>query len=1039
MKPKQSYCSLSSFLKTPILRAPVLLALCAALGTSAFAQTGKGALAGRVTDEAGAVLQSAQVKVEPKAATTTSDEVGQFLINDLAPGSYTVTISYVGFSPLATTVKVTSGQVANVGAVLKVESKGEEITVTAERAHGEAEAINRERASDNILQVLPVEVISSLPNTNIADALGRLPSVTLERDEGEGKYVQIRGTQPAWSNVTIDGMEVPSPEGGVRQIKLDTMPANLVESVEINKTLSANQDGDAIGGSVNLVTKRAEDKPTLYINGLGGYTPIIGGRSLYEVDSTVGKRFGAKKKLGVLIGASYDWNGRGIDDVEPSPTTVTCDPGPTGCVSPSGTTNYATYKGEDIREYRYYRSRYGAAGGIDYKLSELSGLFIHGIYSHFNNFGDRWVYSPSFGTPVGNNGTINFSTGANAVAPTGSISSNASIRRPVDVIGGMDAGGKHVFGNWNIAYDVSVSRSSEEDRGYFSANFAPLASSVLAGTIPFVLDTTNPHTPKLLPQQGVNLYDPTQYYISGTTGNGGAMDDAYTYSPQINLQTGISIARNYTARGHYGTFEFGFKFRNAHKFQDTVDDYYDAVDPANPPTNLSAYQMTNFLSTFTNSNYYDKAYTLGPLTNNEAVRAFYFANAGPRSSPFTCQQSSLTGTLPFDCSLTQQNTIPNNYDLVEHVTAGYAMNSINIGKFRLITGLRFEATSENVSGLKLYFDSNGNICTPGDTDPVCMGVTNPIAPVIQDSSYLDPLPSVQLRYQLPHDSALRLAYGRGISRPNFADLPPYFNHNGPNMEVDIGNPDLKPTHANNYDILYEQYLKPLGLIQAGFFYKQISDPIYEGVRARITQQVATEFNIPTDPYVTQGWDLVRPVNGTNARLWGFEVSYQQHLTFLPHAMGGIGISANYGYTHSATDGVPNRTDSPALERQAPNTWNISPTYDRGRISARLGMSYNGANIFQYNYVNLNSDGTPNPQPLGIKGPNGDVYLYSHLQVDAQAAIRMYRGLQFIVSGLNLTNEVFGFYQGGPQYPIQREYYKTSYIFGLRYTLSNEPK
>src|ERR1700756_3598010 len=125
--------------------------------------------------------------------------------------------------------------------------------------------------------------------------------------------------------------------------------------------------------------------------------------------------------------------------------------------------------------------------------------------------------------------------------------------------------------------------------------------------------------------------------------------------------------------------------------------------------------------------------------------------------------------------------------------------------------------------------------------------------------------------------------------------------------------------------------------------------------------------------------------------------------------------------------------------RGPNTWNVSPTYDRWRVSARLGISHNDANIFSYNYQNLNSDGTSNPVPLGIKGPNGDTYLYAHTQVDAQASIRMYRGLHFVVAGLNLTNEVFGFYNGSTQYPIQREFYKTSYMFGLRYTLSNEPR
>lgn len=148
-------------------------------------------------------------------------------------------ISCVGFSAYSNKVTVSGGQTSHLAPQLKVASAGEEITVTAERVHGEVEAINREGESDNILRVLPVEVITSLPNTNIADALGGLPSVTLERDEGEGKYGQIRGLEPRLSNVTVNGVNVASPED-VRQIKLDIIPPNLVESVEINKTLAAN-------------------------------------------------------------------------------------------------------------------------------------------------------------------------------------------------------------------------------------------------------------------------------------------------------------------------------------------------------------------------------------------------------------------------------------------------------------------------------------------------------------------------------------------------------------------------------------------------------------------------------------------------------------------------------------------------------------------------------------------------------------------------------------------------------------------------------
>ena len=172
--------------------------------------------------------------------------------------------------------------------------------------HGDAEAIQIQRTSDNLLDVMTADVITALPNANVADVVGRLPGVSLERDEGEGKYVQIRGTEPRLNNTTVDGVELPAPEDNVRQFKLDTIPSGIVESVEVNKTLSANQDADAIGGTVNLVTKKAGESPTLSIEGIGGFTPIVNTRYVGLLTGTVGQRFGANKKFGALFSGSYD-------------------------------------------------------------------------------------------------------------------------------------------------------------------------------------------------------------------------------------------------------------------------------------------------------------------------------------------------------------------------------------------------------------------------------------------------------------------------------------------------------------------------------------------------------------------------------------------------------------------------------------------------------------------------------------------------------------------------------------------------------------
>src|SRR6266481_9887141 len=291
------------------------------------AQESKGTISGTVKDPTGGVMVGALVELQPTGKRVVSDDQGQFRIPDVAPGQYTLTASYVGFAAFSTSVTVAPGQVATADAAMTVASQNDQVIVSAERLQGETEAINIERTADDIVQVLPLKVITSLPNTNVADAVGRLPSVTLERDEGEGKYVQIRGTEPRLSNVTVNGVNVPSPESNVRNIKLDVNPAALVDRIEVFKTLSANQDADAIGGSINMVTKTAGEKPTISLEGQGGYTPIQDGRWLDSFNGSIGRRFGDSKKLGLMFGGTYDWNGRGIDDLEPSQSVVTLPSG----------------------------------------------------------------------------------------------------------------------------------------------------------------------------------------------------------------------------------------------------------------------------------------------------------------------------------------------------------------------------------------------------------------------------------------------------------------------------------------------------------------------------------------------------------------------------------------------------------------------------------------------------------------------------------------------------------------------------------------
>jgi TonB-dependent receptor len=942
--------------------------------------TASGSVAGEVTDSTNAVLQGAKVKVQPSGIIAITNERGAFLIAGLAPGEYTVTVSYLAFKEFTKSITITAGQTVQVNAVMEVASKSQQVVVTAEVPHGEAEALNTQENADNIVQVQPSQVITSLPNANIADAVGRMAGVTLERDEGEGKYIQIRGTEPRLTNVTIDGINVPSPEGTVRQVELETVPADLVDSIEINDTLQANMDGDGIGGSVNLVTKTAGEVPTINVFSSVGYTPIDNGRKVTEENGTIGERFGTQKKIGVLIGGHYDWNGRGIDDIEPVPDELEQ---PNGSLSPY-------YESMDLREYVYYRTRWGAAGSVDYKFREDSSVYARALYSNFEDYGNKWVFTvndnsgipqcPPSGLPPAE------CLGEPNSVPTTPVFKSTS-RRPELAIGSFVLGGRHVFSSRWVTWEASVARSREfASAGNPGPDFTDNLTTSACMYDPTATASISIYRPQWIQQCYTEAYNQANYSLYDI-----ALSEGKT--AQLNLQGAASIGQRYHIGGHLATFEFGAKYRTAHKFDDSYTLGFQAL-PNLPDT--------MFLSSYGNANYYDRTYSYGSVTDYNKILAYLVQNP----SQFTLEPYSPNGN-----TNTTIGGNPTNFDYVEKIPAGYVMNTIDLGRFRLVTGLRIEGTV-----LDTYtFQANANATAPGGFIPAV-------------GSYVEFLPSVSLRYALTPNSALRLVYSRGLSRPDPQDIAEATSIDTSSVptSVTLGNPNLKAETANNYDLLYERYFNQLGMFQAGFFYKQLHNPIVEST---VSQLLSTgEF---------AGDAITQPVNAGSAWVTGFETSFLKNFTSLPGALAGLGLSANYTHTASQAQGLQllGRSDSPALLRQSPNAWNIGPTYNRGRLFLALGLTYNQASIYAYQFTDGTNDS--NASPFGIKGPFGDNYLYSHFQVDVQSDIYLPKNFTLIFDGLNLNNEVFGFYNGSPEFMVQREYYHPTYSLGLRWSPRGE--
>ncbi len=908
--------------------------------------SGTGRVSGIVKDSAGALLQGAQIILQPTAASAVSGPQGGYLIGNLKPGTYTVTISYVGFSTSVSTIVVASGQTTTQDATLAVASASQQVVVNA-NLEGDALEVNEQRTSENILNVQSDVQIQSLPNANIADALGRMPGVTLQRNEGEGQYVQIRGTEPRLSNTTIDGVVVPGPDPEVRQVDLDTIPADLVGSVAINKTLSANQDGDAIGGSVDLRVKQAtSNDPTLTFQGMDGYTPIDNGRKAFLINSSTGLRFGPQKRWGLMLGYSYDYNGRGIDDMEPVPDF--------------DNNGNLTFDKMYVQQYLYDRTRYGVAGSLDYKLNEGSDLYAHGLFSNFRDFGQKYAYQLKLGKKD---------------------AYHTSIRRPNLQIEDLALGGNQVFNHTYLRYQVAIAHSRFGGAaGNPGAAFGGSAGKDCAYA---------PGPSEFRPQYtcdvtGNPIFDPTQYSLQ-------TIDLTSGQATQLNLQAGAAMGINYHLGSHASTLEFGGQIRNEHKGQDAYSPEYDSnIGPT----------MTPYLGTFTNSHFYGGSYHLGPVTNFDLLTADLATNP----SAYTLDEG--TTHLQSDAA---------NYNLQERVAAGYIMNTLSLGtRFHLQTGLRIEATNTTNTGYLVVNDANGNYVST--------------TPQNGSGSYVNPLPSVQLRYTIDNNSDIRAVYGRGISRPDPYQLVPYITEDQSTTPytINIGNTALVAEHANDYDLLYERYLPSVGMIETGYFYKQITLPIY-----------GQQTYIPaTGSPLSQAYagDLVfQEVNGDHAYVQGLEFAYQQHLNYLPGILGGARIDANFTYTNSKNYNLTGRTDSPQLVGQAPYSWNIGPAYATKRALVTFGISHNGANIYAYQYQSTG----PGAVPYGITGPNGDNYFYAHTQVDGKASYYLGKGFTAMALGENMNNAVFGFFNGSPQYMVQREYYKPTYSGGLRWSRHHE--
>ena len=339
----------------------VLLVMIAGFPGDVSAQDGTGVIYGTVTGPAGGVITNCEVAVQGTNMTAQTGLDGSYRLAPVPVGEHTLVFSYLGLQTANAEVTLAAGEAINQDMTLvyggEIEVRGSPLLI------GQAKALNRQKNAINIMNIVAADQIGRFPDKNAAEATQRIPGVSLNRDMGEGRYVIIRGTEARLNSTTVNGERIPSPEAGQRNVALDTIPADLLESIQVSKALRPDMDGDSIGGTVDLVTMRAPEETRISVALGSGYSALME-ETAPNGSFTLGSRFGAEKDWGLLVSASGSDTKRGADNIEPE-----YDDGDLGEL--------------EMRDYTTERERYGVTADIDYRVSMSSNYYLRGLWTNY--------------------------------------------------------------------------------------------------------------------------------------------------------------------------------------------------------------------------------------------------------------------------------------------------------------------------------------------------------------------------------------------------------------------------------------------------------------------------------------------------------------------------------------------------------------------------------------------------------------------------------------------------------------------------------
>lgn len=615
------------------------------LSVRVFAQEG-GLVSGTVKDATGMTLPGAVLKLDRFNRYTVSDNNGYFEFLNVPAGSYRVEVEYLGYEPAVLEATVTAGGNAVVDFVMQ-EGAQEigAVVVMGDQARGQAKALNQQKTNVNVSNVISADQIGRFPDSNIGDALKRVPGIAMQNDQGEARNIVVRGLASELNSVTLNGNRIPSAEGDNRKVQMDVIPSDMIQTIEVNKTLTPDMDADAIGGSVDLVTRAAAGGQRISLTLLGGYNPIRTGAT-GSGSFVYGNRF-FNDRLGVVLSASYMNKDYGSDNIE---AVWAQDDGGNVYVEEM-----------DIRKYDVQRIRRSATLNIDWKIDSRNTIAADLMYNWRDDREARYRTQFKDIEPVYDGSTITGYEGTVVRETKGGIDDRRNRTRRLEdqrvqsyVLSGTHLLSPKVDMDWSLSYaKASEDRPHERYIEYVQEGLS--MNEDLADTrLPYV-DAPGQNYSDFVFDKLTEQHDYTQ---------------EEEYAAKVNLRMPLSVVREQKGRLRVG---LSARWKNKRR----SNDFYEYVPTGSMPV-LS--DMEHVV--------YDR-----PLVQGDRYVPGMFVSSGYIGNVDLYNPSLFTPEAD------PSEYMAGNYDAGERILAGYLRWDQNItNDLMFIAGVRVENTDLDYRG-----------------------------------------------------------------------------------------------------------------------------------------------------------------------------------------------------------------------------------------------------------------------------------------------------------------------------------------------------